>query len=81
MRISDLQAKDIVNMHTGRRLGNVGDIDINVSTGQVEAIIVGGAGKMMSFFNKDNEFVVSWTQIVKIGSDVILVNLYEEEEL
>ncbi|SFE40714.1 YlmC/YmxH family sporulation protein [Alteribacillus iranensis] len=78
MRISELQAKDIVNMHTGKRLGHVGDIDINVEAGQVEALIVGGAGKMMNFFNRDNEFVIPWTQIVKIGSDVILVNLYEE---
>ncbi|SDH91349.1 MULTISPECIES: YlmC/YmxH family sporulation protein [Alteribacillus] len=79
MRISELQAKDIVNMHTGKRLGHAGDVDINVETGQVDAIIVGGSAKMMTLFNRDNEFVVPWTQIVKIGSDVILVNLYEGE--
>ncbi|SDG95477.1 sporulation protein, YlmC/YmxH family [Alteribacillus persepolensis] len=80
MRISDLQSKDIVNMHTGKRLGHAGDVDINVETGQVDAIIVGGAAKMMTLFNREQEFVVPWTQIVKIGSDVILVNLYEGDE-
>ncbi|WP_054635259.1 MULTISPECIES: YlmC/YmxH family sporulation protein [Bacillaceae] len=79
MRISDLQAKDIVNMHTGKRLGNVGDIDINIETGQVEAIIVGGSAKMMGFFNKEDDYIIPWPNIVKIGSDVILVNLYDQE--
>ncbi|MDQ0299053.1 YlmC/YmxH family sporulation protein [Salibacterium salarium] len=79
MRISELQTKDIVNMHTGKRLGHVGDVDINVETGYVEAIVVGGSTKMMTFFNKESEFIVPWTHIVKIGSDVILVNLYEPD--
>lgn len=79
MRISDLQTKDIVNMHTGKRLGHAGDVDINVETGQVEAIIIGGAGKVMTLFNRDQEYVIPWSNIVKIGSDVILVNLYDND--
>ncbi|MFB5660644.1 YlmC/YmxH family sporulation protein [Alteribacillus sp. HJP-4] len=79
MRISDLQAKDIVNVHSGKRLGHAGDVEINVDTGHIDAIVVGGSAKMMSLFNRENEFIVPWSQIVKIGSDVILVDINEGE--
>ncbi len=78
MKISDLQSKDIVNMENGKRLGNLTDLDINLSTGQIDAIIINGTGKMMSFFNRETqEFVIPWSNIVKIGNDVILVHLPE----
>lgn len=77
MKISDLQAKDIVNMESGRRLGHLTDLDINLTTGQIDAIIIGGTGKMMSFFQKEDEVVIPWSNIVKIGSDIILVHVNE----
>ncbi|OLO40807.1 YlmC/YmxH family sporulation protein [Alkalihalophilus pseudofirmus] len=78
MKISDLQSKDIVNMENGKRLGHLTDLDINLTTGQIDAIIINGTGKMMSFFNRDTEeFVIPWGNIVKIGNDVILVHVPE----
>ncbi|MDE5413048.1 YlmC/YmxH family sporulation protein [Alkalihalobacterium chitinilyticum] len=78
MKISDLQSKDIVNMENGKRLGNLSDLDINLSTGQIDAIIINGTGKMMSFFNRETEeVVIPWGNIVKIGNDVILVQVPE----
>ncbi|UOE92917.1 YlmC/YmxH family sporulation protein [Alkalihalobacillus sp. LMS39] len=75
MKISDLQTKDIVNIDNGKRLGHLGDLDINLSTGRIDALIIGGTGRMMSFFQKEAEMVIPWSNIVKIGSDVILVQL------
>ncbi len=78
MKISDLQSKDIVNMENGKRLGQLTDLDINLATGQIDAIIINGTGKMMSFFNRETEeFVIPWGNIVKIGNDVILVHVPE----
>ena len=73
MKISDLQAKDIVNLETGKRLGHLTDLDLNLDSGQIESIIISSGGKMMSLFGKDEEFIVPWSNIIKIGSDVILV--------
>ncbi|WP_088105014.1 YlmC/YmxH family sporulation protein [Halalkalibacter urbisdiaboli] len=76
MKISELQAKDIVNMENGKRLGHMNDLDINLTTGQIEAIIISGAGRVMGFFGKDEgEVVIPWHNILKIGSDVILVRV------
>ena len=82
VKISEFQIKDVVNVSEGKRLGTIADIDINLNTGKIEAIVVSGAGKMLGLFNKEQEVVIPWKNIVKIGSDVILVRYqtsYNEE--
>ncbi|WP_018664068.1 YlmC/YmxH family sporulation protein [Heyndrickxia acidiproducens] len=82
VRISDFQIKDVVSISDGRKLGNVEDIDINLDTGTIESIIVGGvSGKMFGLFGKDEEVVIPWSNIVKIGADVILVRFKDTSYL
>ncbi|MEK3887050.1 YlmC/YmxH family sporulation protein [Bacillus sp. FSL K6-3431] len=73
VRISEFQIKDVVNISDGRKLGNIGDIEINLETGKIETIIIGNGGKLLGFFGKEEEIVIPWNQIIKIGTDVILV--------
>lgn len=78
MKISDLQAKDIVNMENGKRLGHLTDLDINLQTGEIEAMVINGSGKMMGLFGREEqEVIIPWKNIIKIGSDVILVEVPE----
>lgn len=79
VRISDFQVKDVVNVGDGKKLGNIGDIDINLSTGKIDAVIVSGAGKVLGFFGKDEDIVIPWKNILKIGEDVILVRYKDNE--
>ncbi|MCZ0755516.1 YlmC/YmxH family sporulation protein [Anoxybacillus sp. J5B_2022] len=79
IKISEFQTKDVVNVANGKKLGNIGDIDINLQTGQIEALIILGAGKVLGLFGREEETVIPWRNIVKIGTDVILVRLNEEE--
>lgn len=81
VRISDFQIKDVVNISDGKRLGNIGDIDINIETGKIESIIINGAGKVLGFFGRDEEVVIPWKNILKIGEDVILVRFKDSNEL
>lgn len=78
MRISEMQAKEIVNLNNGKRLGHISDLHINLETGKIDAIIIHPAGKVMSLFNREPEVIVKWKNIIKIGSDVILVRLNDE---
>lgn len=73
MKISEFQVKDVVSVSNGKRLGNIYDLEINVTTGKIEAIIIQGNAKVMGLFGRDNDIVIPWKQIVKIGTDVILV--------
>jgi len=85
MKISDFQVKDVINISDGKKLGSIGDFEINVQTGQIESLIIYGNSKMFQFFNRDQELIIPWKNILKIGEDVILVrwksdiNLLTEE--
>lgn len=73
MNITEFQAKDVINVIDGSKLGSIGDFEINVQTGQIDAIIIYGNHKVFQFFNRDEELVIPWKNILKIGQDVILV--------
>ncbi|TKI79929.1 YlmC/YmxH family sporulation protein [Bacillus mycoides] len=75
IRISEFQMKDVVNVSDGKRLGNIGDIDIDIDTGKIRAVIISKQARMLGLFGKEEEFVIPWEQIMKIGEDVILVKV------
>jgi len=77
IKISEFQQKDVINVANGKKLGNIGDIDINVQNGKINAIIIVGNGKVLGFFGRDEEIIIPWTNILKIGEDVILVRMKE----
>ncbi|AIE59573.1 YlmC/YmxH family sporulation protein [Bacillus methanolicus] len=81
VKISDFQIKDVVNISDGKKLGNIGDIEINLNTGKIEAVIIGGAGKVLGFFGRDEEIIIPWKNILKIGEDVILVRYKDQGEI
>ncbi len=67
--------KDVVNVSDGKRLGNIGDIDIDIDTGKIRAVIISKQARILGLFGKEEEFVIPWEQIMKIGEDVILVKV------
>ena len=77
VRISEFQIKDVVNVADGKKLGNISDIDISIGTGKIEAIIISENSKILGLFGKDEEIVIPWRSIMKIGEDVILVKYKE----
>ncbi|MGF7058821.1 YlmC/YmxH family sporulation protein [Brassicibacter mesophilus] len=74
VKTSDLREKEVVNVRDGARLGLISDIEVNLEKGLVEAIVIPGPGKILGFFGRNQEFVIRWKNIVRIGSDVILVD-------
>ena len=75
MRLSDLQEKDIVNINDGRKVGKIVDADITLD-GKINYLIVDFKKGIRSFINSYMEANISFEQIKKIGSDVILVDLW-----
>ncbi len=71
MRLSDLQTKKIVDVNDGRNMGNI--IDVNVlENGNIESLII-EQNKTFFALNKESDVKIYWTDIEKIGEDVILV--------
>lgn len=75
IKASELRMKDVVNLIDGRRLGLIADFEVDLDDGRVTAIVVPGPGRILWFMGRDNDMVIPWEQIRKIGTDVILVEL------
>ena len=75
VKASDFRQKEVINIGDGKRLGFVYDVEIDMQKGIIEAIVVPGAGKFLGLFGRDNDYVIPWDQIKKVGEDIILVDL------
>jgi len=72
-RIADLQCKEVVNLCDGCRLGYVTDVVIDICSGKLDAIVVPEKNGLLGFVFKENEFIIKWENVEKIGDDIILV--------
>lgn len=73
MRLSDLQNKDVVDILTGEKIGNVIDVEISNDTGNILKMIVYEKRGIINVL-RGEEVSITWSQIKKIGTDVILVS-------
>ncbi|AZK46898.1 YlmC/YmxH family sporulation protein [Paenibacillus lentus] len=75
MKISDFQTKDVINVVDGKRLGHISDLELDLQQGIIEAIVVPVNSKFMGLFGGGSDLIIPWKNIVKIGSDVVLVKM------
>lgn len=81
VRISDLRARDVVNILDGKKLGHINDIELDLEVGRVVAIILPGRLRGFAIFAKREEIIIPWGKIVRIGRDVILVEVSVFQEM
>ncbi len=72
----ELQKRDVINITDGKCLGRIVDMKFRFPEGRIEGIIVPGKKSLSIFciFSK-NALYIPERNIVKIGGDVILVDL------
>lgn len=80
MRICELKQREVINVKDCKRLGFVGDVDFDISTGKMLAIIVPGPGCVWGFLGREKEYIIPFCDICQIGDDIILVRLKEEKK-
>lgn len=75
---ADFKNKEVISVTSGKRLGFVSDVEIDYVSGAIESIIVPNSGSFLNFFNGGaNDHIIPWSNIEKVGDDIILVN-YED---
>lgn len=79
MRIEDLKRKEVINSCNCRILGCADDVEFDICTGCIEAIIVPGPGKFCGLICSEYEYVIPHKCITQIGPDIILVKVNEDE--
>jgi len=75
VKTTDLREKEVINVRDGTRIGFISDLEVNLEKGVIEAIILPGPGKILGLFGKNQDYIIKWKNIIRIGSDVILVDL------
>ncbi|WP_343209533.1 PRC-barrel domain-containing protein [Anaerolentibacter hominis] len=81
MRLCEFKQKEVINEPTCNRLGYVSDIEFDVQTGQITHIIVPGPCKIWGILGREEEYIIDYRCICKVGADIILVNINEEKAL
>ncbi len=72
-RVYDLGCREVINLRDGARLGYVGDVEVDIETGSVRSIVIPGRLRLFGLLGREEDKVIPWTAIEKIGSDLILV--------
>lgn len=75
MNFADFRRKEVINMRDGARLGCICDLEMDPCDGRVYAIIVPGPPRLWGLLKSDEELVIPYNKITKIGDDVILVDI------
>lgn len=79
--LSELQLKEVVELQTGKRLGHIVDLEIEVDTGIITNIIILDQQTKASFFQKPEEIIIGWGQIETIGADIILITEESSQQI
>lgn len=71
---TEMSRKTVINVADGRELGHVCDMIFNNCGGVLGFVVPGKKSFFKSITSSDNIFI-PWNRIIKIGSDVVLVEL------
>lgn len=74
-KLSDLRDRDVINIYDGRRIGVIIDVDVDPATGRIVSLICPGGGRFFGLFGGGKDCVIPWDRVVRIGPDVILVDI------
>lgn len=70
----DLRGKEVINIYDGKSIGLIDDIEVDLTKGTVEGIVIPAERKLFSFGRPDEQ-VIRWKDIKRIGDDVVLVDI------
>ena len=80
MRLSEFQNKEVINGCDCKKLGCLADLIFDECKGCIEAIIVPKGIKWCDLFGDGGEYIIPFGCIKKIGPDIILVEIHEENK-
>ncbi len=78
VRISDLARREVVNVNDGKRLGLIGDLELDLEQGTVKAVIIPPSGYLWGKIARAKDYIIPWEKIIKIGIDTVLVDFTQD---
>ena len=72
-RFSDYRCREVINIRTGTRMGFVCDAEFQYPEGRISALIVPGKCRYLGLFGREDDYILPWECVSRVGPDVILV--------
>lgn len=79
VKFTQLQCKEVICLSNGQRLGFVSDVLVEMPEGKVSAIVVPGPCKVLGVAGRQEDFVIPWGAVCRIGPDIVLVDTKPDE--
>ena len=73
-RMGQLRLKEVISIGDGSRFGYVGDLDLDLDSGQVKALIIHGRLRLFGLLGREEDMVIPWGAVRRFGEDTILVD-------
>ena len=78
-RITELQCKEVICITTGKRLGYIADVEVEIPDGDVCALIVPGPCHFLGLWGRKDDYCIPWNCVRKVGPDIVLVDIRPDE--
>lgn len=75
INLSEMKEKEVINIKDGAKIGFIYDFELDLENERILSVILPGSGKILGIFGKNNDLVIEWEDIVRIGHDTILVDI------
>ena len=75
---SELRYKEVIDIHSGFRLGYVCDAEFDEKEGRLLSLITPGRARLFGLLGREEDYILPWNCILRLGSDIILVDVKEE---
>ena len=72
-RIAELRYKEVISVEDGSRFGFVGDMEVDLDSGQVRALVVPGRRRLFGLLGREEDRYIPWNAVRRFGEDIILV--------
>ena len=72
-RIAELRCKEVISVADGSRFGYVGDMEVDLESGQVRALVVPGRRRLFGLLGREEDHYIPWSCVRRFGEDIILV--------
>ena len=79
MRVTELHCKEVICISDGRRLGFICDVEVEIPSGNIIAIVVPGPCRLWGVVGRQDDYVIPWRCIKRIGPDIVLVDIKPDE--
>ena len=78
-RLSEIRCKEVINVADGCRLGFAEDFEIDLQEGRLCSVIIPGPCRFFGLFGRQDDYIIPWNRICRMGPDIVLVDIKPEE--